>query len=211
MEFVASLVPILTISALAWLTPGPNMFAVIGASLEQGRPHGVAVAAGLTIATAVWVTFALTGATFVFVLFPQAATLLKLAGALYLIWLGFKSLRSAMTAEAPSQAIASAPRLLRRSVWTGFAVSITNPKSALFFGSIFAAFIPPASTVPTLIAFGLVCIAQTFVQHTITAYVFSGRAMANAFTRFRRAISALFGTAFLAMGAYVAFSELRRQ
>lgn len=142
MEFIPVLAAIIAVTVAGWLSPGPSMVAVMSASLSQGRPDGVAVGIGITIGNLLWLILALSGATLLFALFPTTVLTLKLVGAAYLIWLGIKSLNSTGKAQSDLEISMISKGNLTASVKTGALVALTKPKAALFFGSVFATFVP---------------------------------------------------------------------
>src|SRR5262250_1070978 len=84
---------------LALMSPGPNVMAVIGTSMGVGRPQGIALALGIACGTFLWVSLTVVGFTAVIASYAAAMVVLKTLGGFYLLWLGYKALRSAATAE----------------------------------------------------------------------------------------------------------------
>ncbi|MEX0320412.1 MAG: LysE family translocator [Ruegeria sp.] len=199
----------LVVNVLAWITPGPNMIAVISASLSGGLRAGLATAAGLALASVIWAALAVLGVSVLFELFPWAVQALRLAGAAYLLWLGVRSLRSALQdtpLDAPDRAHLSGRKAFRR----GLLVSMGNPKAALFYGSILTAFVPAHASAPVLTGVVVVCGVLAMLLHTITATLFSTPQAMAAFARGRRAIDALLGLILTGLGGVVIWSVLRR-
>jgi threonine/homoserine/homoserine lactone efflux protein len=211
MELLAALGAIVLVNILAWITPGPNMIAVMAASLEHGRRHGIATGFGLAGAAFLWALLAVLGVTVLFELFPRAVVALKLAGALYLIWLGLRSLKSAMDTSGEIALSAPSERRMTQSVRNGFLVSMTNPKAALFFGSVMTAFIPGSAPDWFMALVVMLCGVLAAMLHAVTATVFSTAVAVRIFSGVRRWISAVFGVMFLGLGGSVAFAALRRQ
>ncbi len=161
------------INVLGWLSPGPNTLAVISASISKGRRAGVATALGASLGGGVWATITILGATTVFDLYPTAVLVFRLAGASYLIWIGYKSLRAAMAGQGADLKLAQINHSNWRAFRTGFQVIMTNPKAMLFFSSVFAAILPqdaPSWVYVAIVVFGQ---TQAFAQHCITVWVFS--------------------------------------
>ncbi|MHA1127680.1 MAG: LysE family translocator [Alphaproteobacteria bacterium] len=191
---------------LGWLSPGPNMLAVISASVSNGRRSGITVGLGLAVGGALWATLAVTGVVTVFELFPSMVLTLRLGGAAYLIWLGIKTLRKSFTPLTAYQSDLQGWEAFR----TGFIVTMTNPKAALFFGSILTAFVPLNASAWLLTAIVAIALLQGFAGHAITATVFSTTLAVNAFQKASRTINTLFGTIFCAIGIGVAYDALKR-
>ncbi|MGB7204756.1 MAG: LysE family transporter, partial [Anderseniella sp.] len=94
-EITLTLGTVVLINILSWLTPGPNMLAVISASINHGRRAGIMTGLGLNLGGFIWATAAVMGVAALFELFPHLVFAFKLLGATYLLWLGLKALGSA--------------------------------------------------------------------------------------------------------------------
>ena len=210
MEIALVLLGVLLVNVLAWITPGPNMIAVMSASLTHGRRHGVYTGLGLSTAALLWTLLAVLGVTALFKLFPAVVFWLKLAGAGYLLWLGYRSLQAAFRSGGDGLILQTSAMRGRRAFLTGFLVSATNPKAAFFFGSILTAFVPQGASTGLLAAIVAVCLAVAVAGHSVTATVFSTRLAVALFDRFKRRITAAFGVIFGGLGLAVACDTLRR-
>jgi threonine/homoserine/homoserine lactone efflux protein len=142
----------------AWIAPGPAMLYALRTSLAYGRAAGVAAGVGLGAVACLWTLAALLGLDALFAMFPWAYTVLKVGGALYLIWIAVQTWRSAgapIDAEGPDTA-----RRLGRAAVRGALLNIGNPKSVLFAAAVLVVIFPPGLTagemaVVTLNHFGL--------------------------------------------------------
>ena len=116
---------------LLLLTPGPAVLYIVGRSVEQGRLAGVVSVLGITTGTLVHVAAAVVGLSALITSSVLAFSIVKYAGAAYLIYIGVRRLLS--RSDAPAEAL----QLPRRSLWRlysdGFIVNVLNPKTALFF------------------------------------------------------------------------------
>ena len=213
-EFAMDLLPtfasIALVNLVAWITPGPNMIAVMSASLTRGRRAGLLTGLGLSAGATVWAGLAVVGVASLFDLFPHAVLALRMAGAGYLVWLGLKSLRAALGPGPGGHAAPAAPARAGSAFRTGLLVSLTNPKAALFFGSVLTAFVPAEATGGVLAAVVLLCSVLAVACHSITATVFSTDCAVGFFRRARRSIGMLFGLTFLGLGLAVACDSVRR-
>ncbi|SNZ21606.1 LysE family translocator [Cohaesibacter gelatinilyticus] len=209
MDYAASISAIIIVNILAWITPGPNMLAVISASLGSGRRHGLATGLGLSCGATIWAILAVFGIVVLFELFPAMVQILKFSGAVYLIWLGVKALR----ARAKELETLASDAKNENSLWgafkTGLLVSLTNPKAAFFFGSILTAFIPTNAPSWFLGVIVLLCLLLAICLHSITATFFSTAIVLRTFSGFRRKMNAAFGMLFVGMGLISAYSVIR--
>jgi threonine/homoserine/homoserine lactone efflux protein len=104
----------------------------------------------------------------------EAYTTLKLVGAAYVVWLGVQAIRHRADARvamaAADDETARPPAPAWRSVWTGFLVGATNPKSIVFFAAFLPQFIDPsAPAAPQLLVLGLVFGALAVTSDTCWA------------------------------------------
>lgn len=136
---------ILAIWGLWVLNPGPNFLATVQISLSQSRRAGIMVAMGITFGTGIWALASLWGLG---MLLQQSVWLhktLKLLGALYLLYLGVKSLLFSASGVTSNCSVGS--RSDRSAFMHGLIVDLCNPKAALFFTSLFALTVPENSPV----------------------------------------------------------------
>lgn len=209
MEYAVSVGAIIMVSILAWITPGPNMLAVISASLSSGRRYGLVTGIGLSCGATVWAILAVFGVVVLFELFPTMVQILKLLGATYLIWLGVKALRTSAKGMEALASNVNSEKSLSGAFKTGLLVSLTNPKAAFFFGSILTAFIPTQAPNWFLGAIVLLCFVLAICLHSITATIFSTATAMRMFSRFTRRINAAFGLLFVGMGLTSAYALIR--
>jgi threonine/homoserine/homoserine lactone efflux protein len=124
------------------LTPGPNLLYLISRTLCQGKGAGLISLAGTTSGFVVHIVAASLGLSAVLIAVPVMFDAVRFAGAAYLLWLAFDSVRSRGAGLFTPRELAPEPpaRLYR----TGLLTSILNPKVALFYLALFPQFIVPA-------------------------------------------------------------------
>ena len=129
-------------STVLVVIPGPSVLFVLGRSIAHGRRAGVLSVLGNALGTVPAVLAVAFGVGALVAASVVAFTVLKLAGAAYLVWLGVQAVRhrhhhTAVTTAAPT----STGRLLRQ----GFVVGATNPKTIAFFVAVLPQFVDPAA------------------------------------------------------------------
>ncbi|CAG7843875.1 Homoserine/homoserine lactone efflux protein [Pseudoclavibacter triregionum] len=155
-------------SALLIMVPGPSVLFVVGRSIALGRRAGILSVVGNTLGTIPAIVAVAFGVGALISASLVAFTLLKLAGAAYLVWLGIQAIRHRHdhAGEAPP-ADASAWKLLRQ----GFVVGATNPKAIAFFVAVLPQFVAheagPAWA--QMLVLGLVYQAIALMSDTIWA------------------------------------------
>ena len=138
---ISALISIGLVQMLAVISPGPSFLITARTAVARSRFDGVKVALGLGAGTVIWAAAALLGLNVVFRAVPILFLGMKIVGALFLMWIAYQIFRHASDPiamdEASDEAVAS-PFL------KGFLTQISNPKVAVFFGSIFIAMLPSA-------------------------------------------------------------------
>ena len=130
-------------SFLLIVIPGPSVLFVIGRALAQGRRAALTTVVGNTLGAYVLIVAVALGVGSIVERSVLVFTVLKLAGAAYLVYLGVKawrergSLRAAFTGD-------KAPQGGLRTLWEGFAVGVANPKTIVFFAAVLPQFVDRA-------------------------------------------------------------------
>ncbi|WP_067703706.1 LysE family translocator [Nocardia jejuensis] len=123
------------------LTPGPNMMYLVSRTVSQGRRAGMVSLGGIFVGFAVYLAAATAGIIAVFAMVPALYLTLKLAGAAYLGWLAFKTLRPGGTSPfVPGELPADPPR---RLFTMGLVTNLLNPKIAVMYMALIPQFVVP--------------------------------------------------------------------
>ena len=187
-------------TVLAQIAPGPNLLAVAGAALGQGRRAALFTVAGVAAAIFVWVALFAFGLGAVLALYPSLLTVMKLAGGAYLLVLGLKGLRAAWAGRAPSLKASDARRSDGQAFARGFLVNITNPKSALMWVAVTTLLFGGGLSAWGVLAFAPLGAGSALTVYGTYAALFSSGLARRVHARFARAIEALFGAAFGLIG-----------
>ncbi len=119
-------------------TPGPNTLYIIARSVQQGRRAGIVSSLGVEVGTLIHVGAAAFGISALLMSSAVAFSIVKYAGAAYLIYLGIKTL---LTQEKPAAAEVVEEKSLRRAFSQAVVVNVLNPKSAMFFFAFLPQFV----------------------------------------------------------------------
>lgn len=128
-------------TALLILMPGPIVTLTVANSLAYGSRHGLRTVVGTSSATALLLLVGGFGMASVFLLLAEWFEWLRWAGAAYLVFLGIQQWRAKPVALGDDGVRAGSKKSI---FWKGFVVSITNPKTILFYAAFFPQFIDPA-------------------------------------------------------------------
>ncbi|MBO9397539.1 LysE family translocator [Shimia sp. R9_1] len=186
------------------LIPGPTILLVLSYALTQGRQVAVATAAGVALGDLIAMSASLLGLGAIVLASATAFTVLKWVGAVYLLWLGFKMLRSAGTTDLGD--LAKSSELPARGVF-GHAAAVTalNPKSIGFFIAFVPQFITP--TAPMLPQFAILIVTfVTLAALNALAYALLADKMRSRISRpaVLRTLTRLGGATLMGMGLLTA-------
>lgn len=150
--------------------PGPSVLFVVSRGVTLGRRAALATVAGNEVGLIVQVTAVAIGLGAIVESSIVVYTVLKLAGAAYLIYLGVQAIRH-RRGLAVSFDRSAAPRRTRRIFIDGFVVGVSNPKSLLLFAAILPQFADPAAgRVPLqLFLLGMICVLIALISDSAWA------------------------------------------
>jgi threonine/homoserine/homoserine lactone efflux protein len=199
----------LVASFILAVTPGPAVLYIVTRTLLQGRRSGLTPVAGVALGNLGNAVAASVGLAALFAVSSLAFSVVKFAGALYLMYLGVQMLR-ATPLENPGVAPAAAPLgLIFRD---GFVVALLNPKTTIFFAAFLPQFLSAASP-PMLqsILLGVLFVAMATVTDIV--YVLAAGAVAPALhgssSGARRIGRRLGGSVLIGLGVFTAIAGSR--
>ncbi len=145
----SSILTFIAFAGILTLTPGADTLLVIRNVLGGDVRTGIVTTAGICSGLFFHAILSALGVSLILMASATLYSLLKIAGALYLGWLGFQSLRSAVKSDTEQKISASLarPRSLRRSFVEGVMSNVLNPKTAVFYLAFLPQFIHPTDPV----------------------------------------------------------------
>ena len=187
---------------LALMSPGPNVLAVIGTSMSIGRAHGAALAMGVAFGSFLWATIAVLGLTALLTAYAGVLVVIKIVGGCYLLWLGYKSFKSAYTSKKIEADSKGSENPKRTFFLRGLAVQMTNPKAALAMTAIITIGIQGQAPIWANVALVLGISILSVVGHLIYAFAFSTQTVVIIYVKTRRWVEA-------ALGAFFCFAGIK--
>jgi threonine/homoserine/homoserine lactone efflux protein len=157
--------------AIGAMSPGPSFVLVSRIAISRSRKAGIAAALGMGVGGVAFATLALLGLNALLMQVVWLYALLKIAGGLYLLYLGIRIWRGAK--ETIGIETRTAPTSAAQNFWFGLATQLSNPKTAIFYGSIFAALLPRSPDGWLLMALPPVIFAVEAGWYTVVALAFS--------------------------------------
>lgn len=188
------------------LMPGPAVVYIVSRSVVQGRRAGLVSAAAVALGNLGSAVAASVGLAALFAVSSMAFSVVKYAGAAYLVYLGVQMLRSS-TGVSPTSV---EPTPLRCIFRDGFVVALLNPKTAIFFAAFLPQFLSPnAPPMPQSLALGVLFVSMAAL--TDSAYVLAAGAIAPALRgrEAHRISRRLGGGVFIGLGLFAALSGSR--
>ncbi len=204
---VVALSTIVGVIALGAMSPGPSFIVVARTALSAGPGQGRLAAAGIGAASLVFSVIAVTGLSVALVYAGWLFTVLKVAGGIYLVHLGvrmWRARRSGAAVEAGEVRVG-----MRQAFLSAMLTHLSNPKTIVVYGSIFATALPHDASVATLVA---VPVGVTIVEtgwYLIVATILSAPAPQRVYARSVGVVDRVAGTFLGGLGAYFAVEGIR--
>jgi len=203
---VSALAALFVVHLLVVASPGPAFLAVSRTAISTSRAAGVVAAGGMATGALIWAVATLFGLHILFAKAPWLYDAMRLGGAAYLIYLGVGMLRSAWRGErmaSPGATAVASHRTFLRSL----GVQLSNPKAAVFFGSIFVALLPAAAPLWVKGAALVILGINEFGFYGLVAVVLSAPRAQRIYGNAKRALDALFGGFLTVLGLKLALSR----
>ncbi len=184
------------------LLPGPNSLYIMTTASRWGVAAGYRGAAGVFVGDAILIVLSAAGVASLLRTSPLLFMAVKYAGAGYLAWVGFGLLRSAASTwrqrgaqrRDQGEEVTASAKGPSNPFRTALVISLMNPKAILFYISFFIQFVTPGYEYPALSFLILGAIVEVASLVYLSALIFGGAALAQAFRRHPRASAAGTGT-----------------
>lgn len=191
---LASLLPLLLIQLFAVASPGPDFLVVVQNTLWHGRKVGTRTAIGIALGIIVHIAYCLAG---VGVIISQSIVLfniIKIAGGLYLLYIGIQSVRYADTHLNLEEQVDHSKHKSNRwylSQW--FFVNVLNPKAALYFVALFTTFVPADASRDFLALLGISTVLITAAWFILIANIIGLPIVRSRFVKYTKRINRICG------------------
>lgn len=198
---------VITVTILAVISPGADFALVTRNSMLRSRRAGVLAAAGISLGVLVHVSYAMAGVGLLAAHATTLLSLIRMAGAAYLVYLGAQMLRAlpgqgaGTTGEAPAISDLAALR-------SGFLTNALNPKTTLFIVSLFTQVIQPSTPIATQLAYGTFMSLAHLAWFVLVALAFSSEAAQRLAGDYRHRIERCIGAVLVTLGLSLAATSL---
>jgi threonine/homoserine/homoserine lactone efflux protein len=184
------------------MSPGPSFVMVARTAVSSSRGDGLAAALGMGAGGVVFAIAALAGLQAAFLAVPALYLAVKLLGGAYLVYLGIRIWRGAREplAAAQDERAAAGTGDARRAFLLGMGTQISNPKTAVVYASIFAAFLPREVPLALALAVPAVIFCIETGWYAIVALALSSAAPRSAYLRYKAWIDRAAGGVMVLLG-----------
>jgi len=194
---------------LAAMAPGPDFAIVVRRSVASGVRSGMAAALGVGAGVFVWAVSAAIGVAALLEASAVAFTVVKIAGAAYLLYLGIRALRSASRRNGAADSGGEGRGT--ESVWLSFRqgllCNVLNPKAAAFFVALMPQFVGDGSAYGATLLLAGIAGATALVWFCVLANLVAALRRVFARPTVRRAVDAITGTALVTLGIRLAVTS----
>ena len=187
------------------IIPGPTVTLIVANSLTYGMRAGLLNVAGTQVGLGVMMLVLVVGLSSIIATMGVWFDWLRLAGAAYLVWIGWKLLRSSGSFAQPG----STPAPRGGFFLQGLLVLLGNPKALLWFGAFIPQFVDPSGNyVGQVVLLGLTAMASAAISDGAYA-ILAGRAGRLLSRRRIQTVSRIGGLCLIGGGAWLAFARVR--
>ncbi|QBC43854.1 LysE family translocator [Iodobacter fluviatilis] len=194
------------ITILAVISPGADFAMVTRNSYLYGRKAGLLAALGIALGVQIHVMYTMLGVGLIISQSPALFTVIKIAGAIYLIYIGYKTFtsKSKLDIDLSADAGLSPFSALRN----GFLTNVLNPKTTLFVVSTYTQVVNPSTPLTQQIGYGLFMSLAHGVWFSLVALFFSHQTLRSAMINGQSVLNKIIGSALLGLGVSLAFAPL---
>ncbi|MFE0644275.1 LysE family translocator [Streptomyces sp. NPDC058877] len=201
---MGQLVAVAVITVLAVISPGADFAMTVRNSYLYGRTAGVLAAVGISLGVLVHVTYTMLGVGLLVTRTPALFTAMKLVGAAYLVYVGYKTFvaRAQVDIDLSEGGGPSKAGALR----TGFLTNALNPKTMLFVLSTYTQVVSVDTPVFQQVGYGLFMSVAHLVWFALAAVLFSNPALRNRLLQRQTVLNKVIGAVLVALGMALALT-----
>ncbi|UCZ73635.1 threonine export protein RhtC [Dickeya zeae] len=194
---------------IALMSPGPDFFFVSQTAISRSRREALMGVLGITLGVLVWAAIALLGLHLLLERMAWLHRIVTVGGGLYLCWMGWQLLRSALRQRAHQEDGTVEVALPQRgkTFMRGLLTNLSNPKALIYFGSVFSLFV--GDDVGAAARWGLFTLIslETLLWFSVVALVFALPVMRRGYQRLAKWVDGLAGALFTGFGIHLIISR----
>ena len=210
MDYWPTILSLTCLQIVGAVSPGPDFAVVLRNSLLYSRKTALFTALGIALGILIHITYTLMGLGFIIAKNAWLFTTFKYIGASYLFYIGYKGLRAKKHTIALENTSQIKDISAFAAVRSGFFTNVLNPKSMLFFVSLFSVLIAPNTPAPILAVYGAIIFTVTLLWFTIVALCFSGKTVRAKFNAMGHWIERVTGGLLILLGIKLLLTPAER-
>jgi RhtB (resistance to homoserine/threonine) family protein len=206
MEYLVPALTVFCLSFIAMISPGPDFLCVLRNSLGHGFKTGMYTALGIALGVYVHIAYCMVGLAVIISSSIVLFSIIKMLGAMYLLYLAYHSFRSKGWKDTDVHANTK-PISHRKAVLMGFMTNALNPKATLFFLALFTQVIDPHTPLAVQFAYGVMCSTMGLLWFTGVSAVMTRPIIRARFAKISVWIDRTCGAVFTLLAAKLALAR----
>ncbi|MDC9614849.1 LysE family translocator [Xenorhabdus khoisanae] len=194
---MTELIAVAIITILAVISPGADFAMITRNSYLYGRQAGILAAFGIAVGILVHVTYTILGIGILIAHSPNILLAIKIVGAIYLIYIGYKTLTSKTKVDID---INSTKKASIASFRTGFLTNVLNPKTTLFVVSTFTQIVSPSTGISLQMGYGFFISLMHLFWFVGVAIFFSHQKLRTAMLEKQTMLNRIIGVILIGLG-----------
>jgi threonine/homoserine/homoserine lactone efflux protein len=190
---------------MAAISPGPAVLMAARTGVTEGLRTGAFLAMGIAMGAVIWAALALFGLATLFAYAPALLWMLKIIGAVYLIYIAWGMWRNADRPLEISET-GALPRTAISAFRLGLVVNLANPKAAVMLSAIFVGTVPPGTSLWVIAALLVIVFLNEAIWNTIVARIFSFERTRRGYISLKTLIDRAFGGLLALLGVKIALT-----
>lgn len=207
-QYLSEFLGLMAVFSVLIVAPGADFALVIRQCVVHGRKTALVTSFGIGLSLLFHISYTILGIGLIVSKSLLLFSLLKWAGAAYLVWLGIKSWREPAYELKEAEGAGSAETLSAPKAFAmGFITNALNPKPVLFFLSLFSALVSPHTPALIQFSYGLGMATALIVWFVAVSFFFTSKPVREKFLKYSRAFNRVTGALFIGLGVRLALAQ----
>ena len=198
------LIAIAIVFIFGTISPGPSFILVAKTAVSKPFSEGIGVSIGLSIGAVFFTLLAIFGLYALFETVPFLYGIFKLFGGVYLLYLAYKIWKHSGESLSMDMKLEKSSKGFFKAMLFGFLTQISNPKTAIIIGSIFAALLPKELPAYSELLLCLIAFSIDAIWYSMVVFLLSTKKSQKIYLRFKKYIDRVAGTLLAALGIKIA-------
>ena len=199
------LIAIAIVFMFGTISPGPSFIFVAKTAVSKPFSEGIGVSIGLSIGAVFFTLLAIFGLYALFETVPFLYGIFKLFGGVYLLYLAYKIWKHSGESLSMDMKLEKSSKGFFKAMLFGFITQISNPKTAIIIGSIFAALLPKELPAYSELLLCLIAFSIDAIWYSMVVVLLSTKKSQKIYLQFKKYIDRVAGTLLAALGIKIAF------